>query len=134
MSKKNIIIISCIAALVIIAIVVTLILVLSDKKTVKIEEYNENSEVAKTIELNDKKTVKKLYKMANENTLNTENVPENLGIRNDVKISFNDGRFFMLQFNLEEYCYYENPNTDKKIIVNMPEGLLDTVNNLLEQN
>lgn len=134
MNKKNIIIISCITAVVVIAIVVTLILVLSDKKTVKIEEYNDNIEISKTIELKDKKTVKKLYKMANENTLNTENVPENLGIRNDVKVSFNDGSFFMVQFNLEEYCYYENPNTDKKIIVNMPEGLLDTITNLLEEN
>ena len=134
MSKKNIIIISCIAAVVVIAIVVTLILALSNKKKVKIEVYNDNFEIEKTIEVTDKKIIKNLYKIANDKRLHNAESSENVGIRNDVKVSFEDGRFLMIQFDLDEYCYYGNPNNDTKIIVNMPEGLLDIITNLLEEN
>ncbi len=133
MSKKNIIIISSVAAFLIIAIVITLILVLN-KKTIKIEKYNDDFEVDKTIELKDKKTVRKLYKIAKEKNLTTENVSQDMGIKNDIKVIFEDGRFFIMQFDLDNYCYYENPNTDTKIFVNMPEELLNIVTNLLEEN
>ena len=134
MSKKNIIIISSIAAVVIIAILVILILRFSNKKTVKIEKYNDNFEVSKTVEIKNKKTVKKLDKMIIEENLNTENVPQDLGIKNDVKVSFDDGRFFMIQISLNNYCYYENPNTNTKIVINMPDGLIDIITKALEEN
>ena len=38
----------------------------------------------------------------------------------------------MIQLTLTEYCYYEDANSNTKLVIKMPEGLLEKVNNILQ--
>ena len=40
----------------------------------------------------------------------------------------------MIQQDLNEYCYYEDANSNTKLVIKMPEGLLEKVNNILAEN
>ena len=57
-----------------------------------------------------------------------------LGIKNDIKVELEDGKFFMIQANLKDYCYYENEETNQKFTIKMPDGLLQIVNENINKN
>ena len=40
----------------------------------------------------------------------------------------------MIQLDLPEYCYYEDADSNTKLVIKMPEGLLEKVNQILEKN
>ena len=132
MDKKQIIIISIAIVAVVASIIFVIFQLLAPKRVVKIERLDLYSEAEATVEVTDKKQLKTLYKAAKEDNINTEGVPDKLGIINNYKVSFDDGRYFMIQQGLNKYCFYGNPNKQKEMVINMPDGLYDLVISLME--
>lgn len=141
MNKKTVIYIACAGVL---AIAIALILYFTvfnknisntneDQNKINIIIYDENFDVAKTIEITNKKQRKEIEKICDNPSLEQDEDSPYLAIKNDLKIDFDNGRFFMIQLNLPEYCYYEDANSDTKLVIKMPEGLLDKVNELISE-
>ena len=114
MNKKNIIIICSVIAIIIISIVISFSILKSKSKnetikgTVKIIQYGENLEETKSIEVKNKQQIKELKEIYNNCMLEQDETSKYLGIKNDIKVELEDGKFFMIQANLKDYCYYEN--------------------------
>lgn len=139
MSKRNIIFI-CVAVVVVIAIALIVYFVVanqsnktSDDTKIVLEKY-ENYELAKTIEITDKKTINELNTICNNVSLEQDENTENLAIRNDVKLDLKNGKVFFIQLDLPEYCYMEDSSSNTKLVIKTPSGLLDSVNNILNEN
>lgn len=139
MKKKNIIFIACaITVLLIVAVTVYFVVTnnksenLNSEQKIIIEKYNENFEVEKTIEITDEKQIKEITKICENPSLEQDDVSISLGIKNEVKVDFGNGRFFMIQLDIPEYCHYEDLNT--KLRIKMPDGLLEKVNEILAEN
>lgn len=137
MNKKAIIYVSCLVALIIIIIFAIYFTVISNKtensnsdSKIVIEKYDENFEIEKTFQIIDKKQVNEIIKICENPSLEQDDISPYLAIRNDVKIDLGNGKFFMIQLDLPEYCYYENEDT--KLVIKMPEGLLAKVNEFLQ--
>lgn len=142
MNKKTVIYIACAVALVI-AITLVLNFTVFNKNTnntntnqnkINIVVYDENFNVAKTIEITNKKQMKEIEKICDNPSLEQDDLTPYLAIRNDVKVDLGNNRFFMIQLDLTEYCYYEDANSETKLVIKMPEGLLDKVNQLVSEN
>ena len=89
MNKKNIIIISCAVIAVAVIIAIILVLALSSKKgNVKIEVYDANFQLSKTIELKKSKQIKELEEICNNVSTEQDDLTPYLGIRNDIKLIF----------------------------------------------
>lgn len=139
MKKRNIIFI-CIAILVIIAVALTIYFVVRNNKNsnntatekIILTKYDNNFEIEKTIEIKNKKQLKELKNICENPSLEQNDETPYLAIKNDVKLDLGDGKFFVIQLNLENYCYYEDTNT--KLVIKMPEGLLEKVNSILNEN
>lgn len=141
MNKKAIIYIACAVVLVIAIALILYFTVFNknvsnpneDQDKINIIVYDENFDVAKTIEITNKKQRKEIEKICDNPSLEQDEDSPYLAIKNDLKIDFDNGRFFMIQLNLPEYCYYEDANSDTKLVIKMPEGLLDKVNELISE-
>lgn len=142
MNKKTIIYIAC-AIILVIAIALVLYFTVfnkntnntnSDQNKINIVAYDENFDVAKTIEITNKKQMKEIENICNNPSLEQDDMTPYLAIRNDVKVDLGNDRFFMIQLDLPEYCYYEDAASDTKLVIKMPEGLLDKVNQLISEN
>lgn len=141
MNKKTIIYIVCAVVLVIAIALILYFTVFNknisntneDQNKINIIIYDENFDVAKTIEITNKKQRKEIEKICDNPSLEQDEDSPYLAIKNDLKIDFDNGRFFMIQLNLPEYCYYEDANSDTKLVIKMPEGLLDKVNELISE-
>lgn len=139
MKKKTIIYIVCaVAVSLIIAFAIYFIATANkggniepDAKII-ITKYDENFEVEKEVELTDKKQIKEINKICENPSLEQDDTSPYLAIRNDVKVDLGNGKFFMIQLTLTEYCYYEDANSNTKLVIKMPEGLLEKVNNILQ--
>lgn len=138
MSKKRMIYIFSIIAVVLIIAFVIYFIVTSNKSgssksnsKITITKYNENFEVEKEIEITDKKQIKEISKICENPSLEQDDTSPYLAIRNDVKVDLENGKFFMIQLTLTEYCYYEDANSNTKLVIKMPSGLLELVNNIL---
>lgn len=142
MSKKNIIFICvAVAVAIILAFVVYFAIIknvnnngISNAEKIVITKYNDNFEVEKTVEITDKKQIREINKLCENPSLEQDDTTPYLAIRNDIKIDLGNGIFFMLQADLEEYCYYENPESNTKIVIKMPDGLLQKSNKVLSAN
>ena len=135
MNKKNIIIISCAVIAVAVIIAIILVLALSSKKgNVKIEVYDANFQLSKTIELKKSKQIKELEEICNNVSTEQDDLTPYLGIRNDIKLIFENGTYFILQKDLKEYCYYVNSKENIESAIKMPEGLYDVIKNIIDQN
>ena len=140
MNKKNIIIICSVIAIIIISIVISFSILKSKSKnetikgTVKIIQYGENLEETKSIEVKNKQQIKELKEIYNNCMLEQDETSKYLGIKNDIKVELEDGKFFMIQANLKDYCYYENEETNQKFTIKMPDGLLQIVNENINKN
>lgn len=141
MNKKTIIYIACgVAIALIIAISIYFILVSNKSESGKTEQkitltkYDENFDVAKTIEITNKKQMKEIEKICDNPSLEQDDTTPYLAIKNDIKLDLGNGRFFMIQLNLPKYCYYEDTTSETKLVIKMPEGLLDKVNQLVSEN
>lgn len=139
MSKRNIIFI-CVAVAVVIAIALIIYFVVANKSNntsddtkIIIEKY-ENSELAKTIEITDKKTMNELNTICNNISLEQDENTESLAIRNDVKLDLRNGKIFFIQLDLPEYCYMEDSSSNTKLVIKTPAGLLDSINSILNEN
>lgn len=139
MSKKNIILIICIAiaiAIVICALLMVLLPKNSGKQSgtvvMKIIKYDENMEIKKEIDVTRDEEVKQLMEACNEERLDKGEVAQNLAIRNDIKVDLLNGTYFMIQQDVEDYCFYKNTNTNKKMIVKMPAGLIEYIDSNLK--
>ena len=139
MSKKRMIYIFSIIAVVLIIAFVIYFIVTSNKSgspksdsKITITKYNENFEVEKEIEITDKKQIKEISKICENPSLEQDDTSPYLAIRNDVKVDLENGKFFMIQLTLTEYCYYEDANSNTKLVIKMPSGLLELVNNILQ--
>ncbi len=139
MSKRNIIFI-CVAVAVVIAIALIIYFVVANKSNntsddtkIIIEKY-ENSELAKTIEITDKKTTNELNTICNNISLEQDENTESLAIRNDVKLDLRNGKVFFIQLDLPEYCYMEDSSSNTKLVIKTPAGLLDSINSILNEN
>lgn len=141
MNKKTVIYIACAVVLVIAIALILYFTVFNknvsntneDQNKINIIVYDENFDVAKTIEITNKKQRKEIEKICDNPSLEQDKDSPYLAIKNDLKIDFDNGRFFMIQLNLSEYCYYEDANSDTKLVIKMPEGLLDKVNELISE-
>ncbi len=141
MNKRNIIFICiAIAAVIVIAFAVYFITTKSNSNNTEnankivVEKYNENFDVEKTIEITNKKQMKEIEKICDNPSLEQDDLTPYLAIRNDVKLDLGNSRFFMIQLDLPEYCYYEDDASETKLVIKMPEGLLDKVNQLISEN
>lgn len=139
MSKRNIIFI-CVAVAVVIAIALIIYFVVANKSNntsddtkIIIEKY-ENSELAKTIEITDKKTMNELNTICNSISLEQDENTESLAIRNDVKLDLRNGKIFFIQLDLPDYCYMEDSSSNTKLVIKTPAGLLDSINSILNEN
>ena len=123
MNKKNIIIICSVIAIIIISIVISFSILKSKSKnetikgTVKIIQYGENLEETKSIEVKNKQQIKELKEIYNNCMLEQDETSKYLGIKNDIKVELEDGKFFMIQANLKDYCYYEYEETNQKFTI-----------------
>ena len=138
MSKKTIILIACIvAAILIIAFAVFFITKVqktdnSNEEKIIITRYDDNFNILKTIEITSKKDIKEIKKICDNISLEQNEDTKYLGIRNDVKVDLGNNKYFMIQLDLEEYCYYEDPSSNISLVIKMPEGLLNKVNSILD--
>lgn len=141
MNKRTVIYIACAVVLVIAIALILYFTVFNknvsntneDQDKISIIKYDENFDVAKTIEITNKKQRKEIEKICDNPSLEQDEESPYLAIKNDLKIDFGNGRFFMIQLNLPKYCYYEDANSDTKLVIKMPEGLLDKVNELISE-
>lgn len=141
MSKRNIIFI-CIAVAVVIIIAFAVYFIVAGTKNnntenvekVTLIKYDENFDIEKTIEITNKKQMKKIKEICDNPSLEQDDTTPYLAIRNDVKIDLGNEKFFMIQLDLEEYCYYEDTASNTKLVIKMPEGLLEKVNEILSEN
>lgn len=141
MNKKTVVYIACAVVLVIAIALILYFTVFNknisntneDQNKINIIIYDENFDVAKTIEITNKKQRKEIEKICDNPSLEQDEDSPYLAIKNDLKIDFDNGKFFMIQLNLPEYCYYEDANSDTKLVIKMPEGLLDKVNELISE-
>lgn len=141
MSKKNVIYMICVIVLVLIIAIAVYFATVSNKANklevkdkIIIEQYDENFEINKTIEVTDKKQIENLKELYNNCSLAQEEEFKNIGIRNDIKIKIEDGKYFILQTELDDYCYYENSETNTNLTIRMPNDLLQIVNYYLNNN
>jgi len=133
MKKRTIIYIACaIAVALIIAFVVYFAITFNETSKITITKYDSNFEVEKTIEIANKKQIKQINKICKNPSLEQDDKSKYLAIRNDIKLDLGNNKFFMIQKNLNEYCYYEDANSNIKLVIKMPEGLLDKVNEFLK--
>lgn len=137
MNKKAIIYISCLIAVVLIVVFAIYFTSttnksqnLNSKPKIIIEKYDENFEIEKTFQIIDEKQVNEIIQICENPSLKQDDTSPYLAIRNDVKIDLGNGKFFMIQLDLPKYCYYENGDT--KLVIKMPAGLLDKVNEFLQ--
>ena len=79
-------------------------------------------------------TYDELKEIYNNCMLEQDETSKYLGIKNDIKVELEDGKFFMIQANLKDYCYYENEETNQKFTIKMPDGLLQIVNENINKN
>jgi len=139
MKKRTIIYIACIAAIALIIAFAVYFIITSSKSSntevgakLIIEKYDENSNVEKTVELTDKNQIKEIEKICKNPSLEQDDTTPYLAIRNDIKVDLGNGIFFIIQEDLNEYCYYEDENLNTKLVIKMPEGLLEKVNEILK--
>ena len=139
MKKRTIIYIACgVAIALIIAFAVYFIINSNKSENVEnaqkiiITKYNDNFETEKTIEITDKEQLKELSKICQNPSLEQDDTTPYLAIRNDIKVDLGNGTFFMIQEDLNEYCYYEDGTSNTKLVIKMPEGLLDKINGMLQ--
>lgn len=141
MSKRNIIFI-CIAVAVVIVIAFVVYFAVSSNKNdstenvekITLTKYNDNFEVEKTIEITNKKQLKELKNLCNNPSLEQDDTTPYLAIKNDVKLDLGNGKYIMIQLDLEDYCYYEDSSSNTKLVIKMPDGLLEKVNSIIADN
>lgn len=141
MSKRNIIFI-CIAVAVVIVIAFAVYFIVTGTKNNRTEnadkitliKYDENFNVEKTIEITNKRQIKKIEKLCNTLSLEQDATTLYPAIRNDVKLDLGNEKFFMIQLDRKEYCYYQDTASNIKLVIKMPEGLLEKVNEILSEN
>ena len=139
MKKRTIIYIACAVAIALI-IAFTVYFAINANKNAKvepeqkiiIEKYDDNFDVEKTIEITDKNQIKEINKICENPSLEQDDITSSLGIRTDVKVDFGNGKLFIIQLDLQEYCHYEDLNTNTNLRIKMPEGLLEKVNEILQ--
>lgn len=141
MKKRTIIYIACgIAIALIIALAVYFVITANKSKNIEnepkivITKFNDSFEVEKIIEITDNKQVKELKNLYENPSLEQDDTTPYLAIKNDIKVDLGNNKFFMIQEDLEEYCYYEDANSNTKLVIKMPEGLLEKATNLLSTN
>lgn len=111
MNKKTVVYIACAVVLVIAIALILYFTVFNknisnpneDQDKINIIVYDENFDVAKTIEITNKKQRKEIEKICDNPSLEQDEDSPYLAIKNDLKIDFDNGRFFMIQLNLPEY-------------------------------
>ncbi|MBQ2937474.1 MAG: hypothetical protein IJE05_01100 [Clostridia bacterium] len=133
MSKKNIIFI-CISVAIIFIIAFVLYFIFNNKTNDKITliQYDSDFNVKETFELTNNKQIKEINNICENISLEQDDTTPYLAIRNDVKLDLGNGKFFTIQLNLSEYCYYEDLNSNTKLVIKMPERLLEKVNEILK--
>lgn len=133
-SLKTAIIIICIIAIFFIGIIVTIKLSepiieqpVTKKQTMPaIIRYDKNGRIIKTIELNSNEDLSKLsewiylcdFYLEDEEP---EEELENINIRKDVTIKYNDSIEIDIQLGQEEYCYYKNKEKNISYVSDMLE-------------
>lgn len=143
MSKRNIIFI-CIAVAVVIIIAFTVYFIVigtgaknnstENAEKITLIKYDENFNVEKTIDITNKKQMKRINELCDNPSLEQDDTTPYLAIRNDVKLDLGNEKFFMIQLDRKEYCYYQDTASNIKLVIKMPEGLLEKVNEILSEN
>ena len=141
MNKRTIIYIACGIALALIIAFAVYFVVKANKsgnveneQKIVITKYDDNFEIEKTVEITDKKEIKEFNKTYGNPSLEQDDTSPYLAIRNDLKVDLGNGKFFMIQEDLNEYCYYEDAKSNTKLVIKMPEGLLEKINSILSGN
>jgi len=140
MKKRTIIYIACVVAIALI-IAFAVYFVVTAKKSensenepkIVITKYNDNFEAEKTVEITDKKQIKEINEICENPSLEQDDTTPYLAIRNDIKVDLGNGKFFMIQEDLNEYCYYEDASSNTKLVIKMPSGLIEQLNKIIEK-
>ncbi len=135
MSKKNIMLI-CVAIAIIIAIVIIIWFASSSKneESITLTIYDENFDTEKVIQIKNKKQIKELKNIFNNCSLEQDETTPYLAIKNDIKVEVEKDKFFIIQLDLDEYCYYENNETNTALTIKMPDRLFQIVNDNINKN
>lgn len=138
MKKRTIIYIACAVAIALIIAFVVYFIINANKsrntegeQKIIITKYGDDFEIEKTVEITDKKEIKEFNKTYGNPSLEQDDTSPYLAIRNDIKVDLGNGKFFMIQEDFSEYCYYEDANLNTKLVIKMPKNLLDVINNIL---
>lgn len=146
MSKRNIIFICiAIAVVIIIAFIIYFIVInnndnsdseqnIYNTEKVIITKYDDNLEVEQTVEITKNSKIRELKEICDNVSLEQDDITSQLVIKKDIKVDLNNGTFFMIQSDLEDYCYIENSNSNLSLTIKMPEGLFSYVNTILQEN
>jgi len=142
MKKRTIIYIACaVAVTLIIAFAAYFIIKANKSETTNVEQkiiitkYNDNFETEKTIEITDKKQIKEINEICENPSLEQDEISKSIGIGKDVIVNLGNGKLFTIQLNLPvNYCHYEDTNSNTKLVIKMPQGLLEKVNNIIVEN
>lgn len=141
MKKRTIIYIACAVAIALIIAFAVYFAINANKsgnaeneQKIIIEKYDDNFNIEKTIEITDKNQIKEINKICKNPSLEQDDTSPYLAIRNDIKVDLGNGGFFMIQEDLNEYCYYEDANSNTKLVIKIPEGLLEKVNGILGES
>jgi len=139
MKRRTIIYIACGVAIALIIAFAVYFAIKSNKSgntesehKIVITKYDDNFEIEKTVEIADKKQIKEINGICENPSLEQDDTSPYLAIRNDIKLVLGNGKFFMIQADLNEYCYYEDANSNVRLVIKMPQGLLDKVNDILK--
>ena len=139
MNKRTIIYIACAVAIALIIAFAIYFAINANKsenteneQKIVITKYNSSSKVEKNIELTDQKQIKEINKICENPSLEQDDTTPRLWIKEDVKLDLGNGKTFIIQLDLIEYCLYEDINSNMKLVIKMPEGLLEKVNEILK--
>lgn len=142
MNKRTIIYIACgVAVALIIAFAVYFAIIanksgnIENEQKILITKYNNNSEAEKVVEITDKKQIEEINKICENPSLEQDDISKSIGISKEVKVDLGNGKIFTIQLDLPvNYCYYEDANSNTKLVIKMPEGLVEKVNSVLGEN
>ncbi len=105
-----------------------------DVEKIIIEIYDDDFNVERTIEITNKKQIKELKSVCENPSLEQDDMTPYLVVENDIKLDLTNGVYYIFQSDLKDYCFYNNDNTNTKLTIKMPEGLLEKVNEILANN
>lgn len=137
MNKK--ILIFIILAILLIATIVSVCIIINNNSKAKLNRFytekiivtytNYTTDENKTLEITDKASLKEILKMCNTIDINSK-PDENLSIRNDYTVNFNNGTIIYMQKEENIYGYLKLEESSVQIY--LPTSFLEYITNIMK--